>query len=449
MNKYIVITGILLCFSGRIIGQFTELCDGSIDIFGGEYIISNNVWGTGEGVGDQCINVTADTTYFSVSLSTHNSEEVASYPFIFKGCHFGTCTDLDNPMPVKVEEISSAPFAWKVSTEGVAGTWNTAFEAWFRSSNSSFGYDAELMIWIDYAGGAAPAGQLVDRIEIGNHEWDLYFIDWDSWNYMAYKITTPADSVHLDLKDFIHDAVTRGYILTTWEMDNMEAGFEIWRDGQGLTTHSFSASVTGGAIPVNYAPAAFGLSSPHNNKTLDSLIITFRWEEAVDPNEDAVSYTLYITGSDIDTVITDIHQPEYTFNGTESLSFNTEYTWYVEASDSMEVTESNHRIFTIEEPSWIDDIIIHKQYGKIIQIYPNPSEGLTTISYELNIQGMVRLVIYDVTGREIKSVLNEYQPADNYEIPVNIKYLQKGIYFFKLQVNNSVIGIKKMVIKER
>ncbi len=246
MNKsFVIIPGLfLLCMN--IKGQVQELCDPqSTSVMDGEYHISNNTWGSGSECGEQCLNIDPDATMFEVSLSTHNDPGVCSYPFIFKGCHWGWCTSKDNPFPKKIDEISSAPFSWVISTEGVSGTWNSAFEAWFDSTGSGSNYNGELMIWINYGGGATPGGSRVGTVSIGGHSWDVYFAEW--WvNYIAYRIKTLTDSVNLDLRVFIQDAINRGYLEQDWYIHNMEAGFEIWRDGQGLKTHSFSASVIEG-----------------------------------------------------------------------------------------------------------------------------------------------------------------------------------------------------------
>ncbi len=246
MRKYCTACLVIILITLSLNGQVQELCaPASIDVMGGEYNVSNNVWGDGEGVGDQCLNVDPDTTFFEVSLSTHDDPGVCSYPFIYKGCHWGWCTSKDNPLPKKISEIASAPMTWVISTEGASGTWNAAYESWFAADSSGSDYNGEMMIWIDYNGGATPGGSKVGTVNLGGHEWDVYFAEW--WvNYIAYRLKSAADSVSLDIRDFIHDAVTRGYLETDWYMHNMEAGFEIWRDGQGLTSHSFSGSVIEG-----------------------------------------------------------------------------------------------------------------------------------------------------------------------------------------------------------
>lgn len=211
-----------------------------IDVMNGEYRVCNNVWGSGEGVGRQTIEVDPFSTYFKVVETTHSSRGVAAYPFIYKGCHWGHCTK-DSGLPVKVRELRSAHSTWIISTSGVEGTWNAAYDIWFsvRGASSPEG-GAELMIWVNRGGGAAPAGTKVATVEVGGYEWDVYFFKMD-WNYIAYLSRRPLERVELDIKAFIDDALSRGYIDPEWYLDAIEAGFEIWRGGAGLTTLRFSA----------------------------------------------------------------------------------------------------------------------------------------------------------------------------------------------------------------
>jgi hypothetical protein len=223
--------------------QAVQLCRrwDSIDVLEGEYRINNNVWGADT---LQCLLVYPDSTYFSVIYSEHDQSGVASYPFILKGCHWGNCTD-NSGMPVSVNKVVTAPFSWSINTSGVSGTWNAAYESWFSTTGGTAPDAAELMIWINYSGGAGPGGSRVATVSIGGHEWYVYHASpWGSWDhYIAYQITSPTNNANLDFKDFIDDSVGRGYLEPQWYLDNMEAGFEIWVDGEGLTTNSFSGSI--------------------------------------------------------------------------------------------------------------------------------------------------------------------------------------------------------------
>jgi hypothetical protein len=227
-----------------------ELCgDDTTEVNNGEYTVMNNIWG--EGAGEQCINVNG--TSFEVTYSTHtNGSQVKAYPVIYKGCHWGHCTaDTNRNMPIQVSKINTATFSMSIDTSGVSGTWNAAFEAWFSQiGGGDPANGAELMIWINRGGGAGPGGSQVGTVNIGGASWDVYYADWD-WNYIAYIRTSGTSSVsNLNFKEFVNDCVSRGYVNSSWYLDAMEAGFEIWAGGQGLTLNSYSATVTGEALVI-------------------------------------------------------------------------------------------------------------------------------------------------------------------------------------------------------
>ncbi len=79
------------------------------------------------------------------------------------------------------------------------------------------------------------------------------------------------------------------------------------------------------------------------------------------------------------------------------------------------------------------------------QNYPNPFNPVTKINFAIPKQGYVNLKIYDMLGREVKTLMNEVKTPGNYSIDFNASNLSSGIYFYKLQVNDFV-NIKKMVV---
>jgi photosystem II stability/assembly factor-like uncharacterized protein len=79
------------------------------------------------------------------------------------------------------------------------------------------------------------------------------------------------------------------------------------------------------------------------------------------------------------------------------------------------------------------------------QNYPNPFNPITKIKYMIKESGFVSLQVFDVFGREIRQLVNEYQPSGKYEIEFNADNLPSGIYFYKLQ-SNKFRAIKKMML---
>ncbi len=82
---------------------------------------------------------------------------------------------------------------------------------------------------------------------------------------------------------------------------------------------------------------------------------------------------------------------------------------------------------------------------KLSQNYPNPFNPTTTINFKLRVEGMTKLVVYNILGQEVKVLLNENMRAGLYSVPFNGSSLTSGVYFYKLQSNNQV-KVKKMLL---
>ena len=70
---------------------------------------------------------------------------------------------------------------------------------------------------------------------------------------------------------------------------------------------------------------------------------------------------------------------------------------------------------------------------KLYQNYPNPFNPGTVIRYEIRSQrSEVRMIIYDITGREISTLVNEVQNTGTYEVDFSGTGYSSGVYFYKL-----------------
>lgn len=79
------------------------------------------------------------------------------------------------------------------------------------------------------------------------------------------------------------------------------------------------------------------------------------------------------------------------------------------------------------------------------QNYPNPFNSGTIIRYSINANSRVSLKIFDVLGREFKSLINSEQTSGEYSVQFDATGLPSGIYFYQLQINGQVIT-KKMIL---
>ena len=212
---------------------------GTINIRGGEYIVHNGVWGAET---SQTVTVPdTDVCQFNVTHSSHSQNHVASYPAICKGSTWGLTTTGWKSIPIN--ELEYASFNWSVNNYRPPGIYNVAAESWFSSDlDTSSGYSGggELMIWMDTRG-MVPGGSKVG--DFGSYEVWYALVDH---NYICYHMTGQ-NSAEINLLDFINDALSRGYLNSTWYLHDVEAGFEICSGGEGLMLESFNVSVQGKA----------------------------------------------------------------------------------------------------------------------------------------------------------------------------------------------------------
>jgi len=79
------------------------------------------------------------------------------------------------------------------------------------------------------------------------------------------------------------------------------------------------------------------------------------------------------------------------------------------------------------------------------QNYPNPFNPATNIRYNLTERGFVVIKVFDVLGNELKTLVNTEQDAGEYLVNFNASELPSGVYFYRMQINNS-FQTRKMVL---
>ncbi len=79
------------------------------------------------------------------------------------------------------------------------------------------------------------------------------------------------------------------------------------------------------------------------------------------------------------------------------------------------------------------------------QNYPNPFNPLTTIAYGIPQSGNVTMKIFDIAGREIKTLVNEFKEAGYYVVKFDGSSLSSGTYIYRIE-SGSFVSAKKMVL---
>jgi len=82
---------------------------------------------------------------------------------------------------------------------------------------------------------------------------------------------------------------------------------------------------------------------------------------------------------------------------------------------------------------------------ELFQCFPNPFSNSTNISYSMASSGFVILTVFDLYGREIQTIVNEFQKPDTYTVEFDPGKLSNGIYFCRLQLGSDFVKTRKML----
>jgi hypothetical protein len=206
-------------------------------------------------------------------------------------------------------------------------------------------------------------------------------------------------------------------------------------DGTLLDTATVSITV----IPVNDAPVA-------NNDTI-----------MVDHNTD---YIGQISWSDVDGDMEfSCNLLSNPSNGTVTVSVEGSFVYSpttdYSGSDSFTFTVCDNSLcdtatvlITIH-PLSIDETILPKRFT-LHQNFPNPFNPVTTLRYDLPENGHVNITIYDMLGRQVKTLINQTQDAGYRSVIWNAtndygKPVSAGIYLYQIHAGDNM-QTKKMVL---
>ncbi|MBT3690325.1 T9SS type A sorting domain-containing protein [bacterium] len=128
---------------------------------------------------------------------------------------------------------------------------------------------------------------------------------------------------------------------------------------------------------------------------------------------------------------------------------------------SMDGSELNEIVFEYSGEMKIEKAIVADWLGnkvptnivetaslfKLSPAYPNPFNPITTIGYDLPHDSDVSIIVYDISGREVYSLVNEYQISGNYQITWNATDFSSGIYLVSMIAGNFTELQKIVLVK--
>jgi len=240
----------------------------------------------------------------------------------------------------------------------------------------------------------------------------------------------------------------------------------VYNDGYQISPNMYT-DFTGGinAPPNRY----FALLAPANTSRIvlndTAQTVTFRWKAAVDLNGDNVIYQWMPIGFSAvptgnaakDTFLVRTGKQLLTYLST---SDSVNLKWAVAAKDPTHPAVASKDTLTVKlvrgtitGVAGLRDIPTR---FALDQNYPNPFNPATTIRFGLPSAASVRLTVYDALGREVRSLLDQEEPAGYISVTWDGTnsagaHVASGIYFYRLQAQPAGSGqpfveLKKMIL---
>ena len=79
--------------------------------------------------------------------------------------------------------------------------------------------------------------------------------------------------------------------------------------------------------------------------------------------------------------------------------------------------------------------------------YPNPFNPSTNIKFSIAEDGYTNISVYNLNGRKIEDLINDYKSSGNYQVEWNANNVSSGVYFIKMDANGFSSTQKIMLIK--
>jgi len=207
----------------------------------------------------------------------------------------------------------------------------------------------------------------------------------------------------------------------------------------------------------NYAAIEYNFDVPY-----DAWFDVFVYNVPNTVNSDSARYTVY---GDADSTTVYVNQKDLNIKGWQKLS-----TEYLSSGSSKVIKLDNVGVeigkYISADAAMIminrklsPDVVVTSindennrinkspDYFYLYQNYPNPFNPNTTIEFAINTPQFVSLKIYDVLGNEITTLVNGFKLAGLHRVDFNAGEYSSGVYFYKLNLGNTSVSKKMMLLK--
>lgn len=290
--------------------------------------------------------------------------------------------------------------------------------------------------------------------EVLNYPWDTWSRLTADNNWWIYICRQYADTVHKyavsGYMTYLNNGITNGYAwyrITGGRQDYMN----YFRRCREVTIEISNTKL----LPASQLPAHWNYNYRsflyHINKSLYGIrgIVT----DSLTGNP--IRAMISITGHDFDSseVFSDSASGNYhrlIYTGTYSLTFSAP-NYYSKTTPNIYTKNDSTTVLNVQLRPYPNNINISNIPADFTleQNYPNPFNPYTSIRFQIPKNDLIRLSIFDITGKEVTKLIDGHRNAGNYEINWHPENQSSGIYICKLKMlsNNYIKSIKLTLIK--
>jgi len=206
--------------------------------------------------GFTCTSVNGSDTQFTINRSSYTTPVATvdpqllgftAYISIFTGCDLGVC--LETPKyPIEASLVKRELVSWSYRFSAT-GKFDATIDSFFNRTptQQTIPTGGELMIWLNHQNASLGGPQLPDAT-IDGTLWHVYLgykeTLYGDWWRIAFERATPVTHVTgLDIAPFIQASIDDRGLAGSWYQQDIQAGFEVWSGGVGLSNYSFAAGV--------------------------------------------------------------------------------------------------------------------------------------------------------------------------------------------------------------
>lgn len=473
--KYLIVFALIFMLPVYIAAQvpgtlWTKTLGGSLSEKGydikqtsdGGFIVAGHTYSFGAGNGDAWlirINPNGDTlwahTYGDGGGSYESAQSVyqtSDGGFIFAGSVFAGSTS--NAYLVKTDANGSAEWTQTIGGFDTDNAYSViqANDGGYiicgdtRSFHNGFGSSVWLIrtnsvgdsLWTKvYGGSSYQGGKSIKQTT------DNGFIVAGSYNNggatstEVWLLKTDANGDTLWTKTFGGNAQQEGYdVLQTDDGGFLIAGSQSWSEIWLIKTNStgdtsWTKTYPGSLAPTNCLSHASDGGFIVTGSDFNGDLLVIRTDE----NGDLLWSSTYNGGiSDAGSAVINVDGGGYLVCGsTDSTGAGNTDIWLIRL-DSDGTTSIN------EEPALANQFQLN-------QNYPNPFNPTTTISWQSSAGSWQTLVVYDLLGREVATLVDEFKPAGNHEVEFSELSVPSGVYYYQLKTGEFVKTRKMVLIR--